>query len=265
MARKPLSIIDLFSLDQPFATEFRRLLHRVRKHGESRETKAIMITSAMLAEGKSTIAALLALTAARQKGLKTLLIDSDLRRPSIHKFFSTERAPGLADTLGNGVAAADVIRKTALENLHLITAGRATPQPAEVFDAEAIGTIIEEMKFFYDLIIVDAAPLLPVSDPLLLAAKVDGLLLVVKAGSTQREVVERAVDMLELHRDRVLGVILNNVNNSLPYYYDYRYYGYQYPTDKPTEGSAEAGRRHWRRGSRGAAGPSKDNPIKQQH
>lgn len=263
MARKPLSIIELFSLEQPFATEFGRLLHRLRKRGENRETKAIMITSAMLSEGKSTIASFLSLTAARQKGLKTLLIDSDLRRPTIHKFFSTERRPGLADAIADGTPAADVVKKTQLENLHLLTAGRSMSQPAEVFDAEAIGEVIEEMKFYYDLILVDAAPLLPVSDPLLLASKVDGLLLVVKTGSTQREVVERAVNILDLHRDRVLGVILNNMNNSLPYYYDYRYYGYEYPADKKGDRPVDS-RRPSRRGNRGGAtGLSKNNSIKQ--
>lgn len=263
MARKPFSITELFSLEQPFATEFGRLLHKLRQPRQGHETKAIMLTSAMLSEGKSTISSFLALTASRQKGLKTLLLDSDLRRPTIHKFFSVERRPGLSEVITEGAQASEVIKKTELENLHLMTAGKAVAQPAEAFDADAIGNIIEEMKFYYDLILVDSAPVLPVSDPLLLANKVDGILLVVKAGSTQKEVVERAVSILDANRDRILGVILNNMNNALPYYYDHRYYGYEYPNEKGADQPAD-GRRRLHRPNRGGTTPSKDNPsIKQ--
>ncbi|MCK4372698.1 MAG: hypothetical protein KAW61_06095, partial [candidate division Zixibacteria bacterium] len=91
---------------------------------------------------------------------------------------------------------------------------------------------VDDMKFYYDLILIDAAPALPVSDPMLLAPELDGVLLVVKAGTTQRELVERAVEIIDPNRDRILGVVLNNMNNTLPYYHDYRYYGYEYRTRK---------------------------------
>jgi Mrp family chromosome partitioning ATPase len=102
---------------------------------------------------------LLALTAARHKGMKTLLIDCDLRRPVIHKFFAMERAPGLSGILARGLGTEDCISKTAVETLDVITAGEATSHPAEVLDVEAIGRLVDEMKFYYDLILVDTVPL----------------------------------------------------------------------------------------------------------
>ena len=227
MARRPLSILDFYSAELPFATEFRRLLQRIKKNGTETELKSILITSAMLSEGKSTISSFLAVTAARQKGMKTLLIDADLRRPTVHKFFAMERDNGLSEVLTHNHNPVDLIKHTEMENLHVLSAGKRTPSPADVFDADAIGRIVEEMKFYYDIIIVDCAPVLPVSDPMLLASKLDGIILVVKAGATQKEIVERAVEILNPRTHPVLGVILNNMNNSLPYYYDYNYYYYE--------------------------------------
>ena len=234
MARRPLSILDFYSAEQPFATEFRRLLHRIKKNDNETELKSLLITSAMLSEGKSTISSFLAVTAARQKGMKTLLIDADLRRPTVHKFFAMERDNGLTEILADNYNPVDMIKHTEMENLHIMTAGKRVPSPTDIFDAQSIGRIIDEMKFYYDIILVDCAPVLPVSDPMLLASKLDGIVLVVKAGATQKEVVERAVEILSTNNHRVLGIVLNNMNNSLPYYYDYNYYYYE-DSDKQTK------------------------------
>jgi capsular exopolysaccharide synthesis family protein len=223
----------LYSPELPFATEFRRLLHKVRNSDTQAELKTFLFTSAMLCEGKSTVCSFLALTAARQKGLKTLVVDCDLRRPAIHKFFAMDREPGLSEILVEGFGPKDAIKKTAVDKLDVITSGRETRYPTEVFDTEAIGQLLDEMKFYYDLILVDSPPLLPVSDPMLLAAKIDSIILVVKAGATQSEIVRRGVEILGNYRSKILGVVLNNMNNTLPYYYDYRYYGYSYGEPSP--------------------------------
>lgn len=97
-----------------------------------------------------------------------------------------------------------------------------------MFDSAAIGKLLEEVRFYYDLILVDCAPVLPVSDPMLLASEMDGVILVVKAGTTQREVAKRAASMLQNDKTRLLGVVLNNLSNALPYYYNESYYGYEY-------------------------------------
>ena len=232
MARPRISVIEFFNLESGIATEFRRLLHNIQQLAREREIKSILVTSSMLSEGKSTVCAFLALTAAK-KGLKTLLIDSDLRRPTVHKLFVMDREPGLSEALSDGTPARNVVRKTSLSSLDIISAGKPCSVPAEVFDAAAIGRIVAEMKFYYDLIIIDCAPVIPVSDPMLLSHEVDGVLFVVKAGATQRDVVKRAREILASSTDRILGVVLNNSEDSLPYYYSHEYYGYDY-RQKPT-------------------------------
>ncbi len=235
MSKKNKPIDYYYSSDTPFANEFRRLLVKIIKSGTGSDEKSIMLTSAMLSEGKSTICSFLGITAAKQNGLKTLIIDSDLRRPSIHRFFDVERKHGISDILVDGFAAVEAVKRTSIEKLDIITSGSSYAHPAEIFDAESIGYIIEELKFYYDLILVDAAPLMPVSDPLLLATKVDKIILVVKAGSTDREVVIKSAEILSSSRDKILGVVMNNMSNSLPYYYDYQYYGYDYAPSKSSE------------------------------
>jgi protein-tyrosine kinase len=239
MARPSLSLVDCYTLESGLATEFRRVLHNLQNIGKSRELKTIMVTSSTLAEGKSTVSSFLALTAAR-KGIKTLLIDSDLRRPSIHKLFGLNRDLGMAEFLSDGAAAKTIIKKTSLEKLDIITSGKAHPQPAEIFDPGAIGRLLSEMKFYYDLIIVDCAPVIPVSDPMLLAHEVDGALFVVRAGTTQRDVVRRASDILATGTNKVLGVVLNNTDSSLPHYFSQDYYGYDYSSHSTPDG-AKAG------------------------
>lgn len=241
MKKRMLSVIDVFDLESPYVTEFRRLLSRMLSSKGEREVKSILLTSAMLSEGKSTVCTFLALTAARKKGLRTLIIDADMRRPSINKFFGLSDKPGLAEVLIDGYNTREAINKTAIDKLDILTAGGRCPNPTEVFDAEVIGTLINEMKFYYDLVLVDCAPILPVSDPMLLAPKVDGILLVVKAGTTQKEVVQRAIQIIGPQRDNILGVALNNMNHSLPYYYDYSYYHYDYQ-QKPMGAKRPAGR-----------------------
>lgn len=228
MSRREIPITELFNPEDPYTTEFRRLLNRVSGKNATSDIKTLMLTSAMLSEGKSTIAAFLAMTAARNKSLKTLLIDCDIRRPTMHKLFALQRERGVSDVLLEGMTLKDAVRKSAMDKLDLMTAGRAVSNPTDVFDAEGISKMLDELKFYYDLIILDCAPVLPVSDPMLLGSKVDGILLVVKAGVTQKEIVQRSLEIMGGSREKFLGIVMNNVDHSLPYYYDYGYYGYEY-------------------------------------
>ncbi len=240
-----ISIIDRFDLESNAATEFRRLIHNlngayaVKAHRADKDKgqhaglkdlsetrKKILITSAIGSEGKSTTTAFLGICSAKLKERRTLLIDSDLRRPNLHRMFSLERNQGLVEHLTEGLPATRIIKKTELDRLDVITAGKRVDNPAEVFDATRIGKMIDSVAGDYDFIVVDSPPVLPVSDPMLLAGEMDGVLLVVKAGETQRDVVLRARELLTGSTDRLLGVVLNNLNNSLPYYFDPGYYNY---------------------------------------
>jgi len=237
MARTLVSILDCFAADSPVTTEFRRLLHSIKSLDDSKDLKTILVTSAILSEGKSTVCAFLAVTAAR-RGLKTLVIDCDLHRPTIHKLFAVPRGQGTVELLSEGLAIKNATQKTDLAKLDIITAGRASLHPTDLFDARAVGPILADLKFYYDLVLIDSPPVIPVSDPMLLAGEVDGVLLVVKAGSTQREVAARATEILRSSSNNLLGVVMNDVNHSLPYYYDYRHYRYQYGSTLPDRGSS---------------------------
>lgn len=243
MARTQRSISDFFDLDAPYASEFRRLLLKLKNLSQGKQLKSLLITSAMLSEGKSTTCSLLALTAAKLDGLKTLIIDADLRRPAIHDFFMLDRQPGLVDILTEGYSGKEAIQKTDVDKLDIITAGSYHKSPATVFDATAIGHLIDDLKFQYDLILIDCAPLLPVSDPLMMSSITDAVILVIRAGQTNREVAARAVGILGDQKDSILGVVLNNVNNSLPYYYDQSYYGYQNRKPRPSDRPSSARKR----------------------
>ena len=227
MSRANIPLIDYYSLESPVATEFRRLLHTFQRQGKKSELKSILFTSAITSEGKSTVASLMAITAAH-KGHKTLLIDCDLRRPSLHRLFAFERQRGMSEALFHGEDIKSAIKKTSLDNLDIITAGKAVAHPTELFDSRAIGALVHELKFYYDFVFVDTPPVIPVSDPMLLAQEMDGAVLIVKAGSTAREVTKRAADILSNGQINLLGVVLNNVKGSLPYYYDYSHYNYDY-------------------------------------
>ena len=203
-------------------------MHKVERARSEKSIKTILITSAMLSEGKSTVCAYLGITSALHCGFKTLIIDCDLRRPSIHKLFGIDRDRGMAEILADSFDPKAAVRKTPIDKLDIITCGRRHDEPTKLLNAEVIGELIQKLQYEYDLVLVDAAPVLPVSDPMLLAPKVDALLLVVKAGSTQQDVVVRAIDILGSNRNQILGVVLNNMDSALPYQYDYDYYGYEY-------------------------------------
>jgi protein-tyrosine kinase len=252
MSRTSLPLIDYYSLESPVATEFRRLLHSFQKKARETELKSILFTSAITSEGKSTVASLMSITAA-YKGHKTLLIDCDLRRPSLHRLFALERNRGMSEVLYSGDEIKSVIKKTSLDNLDIITAGKAVAHPTELFDSRVIGGLVHELKFYYDFVFVDTPPVIPVSDPMLLAQEMDGAVLIVKAGSTAREVTKRAADILTSSQINLLGVVLNNVKGSLPYYYDYSHYNYDY-SQRTDSGKPLDNRKH-----PGTASPDKES------
>jgi capsular exopolysaccharide synthesis family protein len=223
-----IDLIEYYDQESPYATEFRRLLHNLNGAVSGEKTRIILITSAMLAEGKSTVAAFLAITSAGKKKRKTLLVDCDLRRPTLHKLFNLPREKGVVEALTEGKTLKEVTKKTSQEYLDIITAGKAVAKPTEVFDSAGIHKLLDEGRFYYDLILVDCAPILPVSDPMLLAPLMDGVLMVIKAGTTQKEVAQRATRLLQNNSTHFVGVVLNNLSNALPYYYKESYYGYEY-------------------------------------
>jgi capsular exopolysaccharide synthesis family protein len=225
---KKRSIVDFFRFDSVAGTELRRLLHNVSRPIRGVAPRSILVTSALTGEGKSTIAAMLAMTSAHHKKRNTLLIDSDLRRPVVHKMFNVENTIGFANLLTNEADFDDAIKATAIPNLWLLPIGSAENNPIEVFREDTIRKVIERAVFRFDSVFVDCAPIIPVSDPAIMSTAVDGVVLIIKAGSTQREIIERAIEIIKKAEANVLGLVLNNVEGALPYHYGSEYYGQYY-------------------------------------
>lgn len=215
-------------VETPELNEFKRLFNRLHTENQKRGTKVFMITSATLGEGKSTIAAYLAVTSALYQSTETILVDSDLRRPSIHRLYELPVQQGFADMLANQLDLDAATKPSSLPNLKVITAGKPELPPAELFSVSHLQSLVEELRRKFSIVIFDTPPIIPVSDTLLLSNFVDGILLVVKAGKSQKRVTQRAIDMLQTNSGKILGVVVNNLQSALPYYYDYRYYGYKY-------------------------------------
>lgn len=221
------TIYNVFHQESPMATEMRRLYSNVSHlHGKP-NMRSFLVTSANRGEGKSTISSHLALTVARFKGKKSLIVDADLRQPKLHHIFNVPREPGLLECLHGKIDPLEAVKETPIGNLKVIPAGARIESPAHLFEGDILSEIFKKIRFYYDVVIVDSAPVIPVSDPMLIASEVDGVILVVLAGKTPRKVTARARDILLDANANLLGVVVNNLSEVLPYYYDYKYYGYR--------------------------------------
>ncbi len=220
------NLFERFADESPAGTEFRRLHVRLLREAAGHPLRTIQVTSARRQEGKSTTSAHLALAMARHTSCPVVLADCDLRKPRVHDLYGLPQARGMTDFMRGILPLKAVIKDTPQANLKAITSGRVISGPSKLFVADVIRQALAQISEQFDLVIIDSPPLLPVSDPLLLAPEVDGVLLVVLAGKTPRQVVRRARDLLASVEANVLGVVVNNVAEALPYYYDYKYYGY---------------------------------------
>lgn len=226
------SILDFYKFDSVAGTELRRLLHNVTRPVDGIVPRSILVTSAITGEGKSTIAALLAVTSAHHKKRKTLLIDSDLRRPVVHEMFNVENKIGFSELITEQTDFEAALTSTPLEDLWLLPAGRVEGNPTEMIREDVIRKVVERAVFSFDLVIVDCAPIIPVSDPAIISTAVDGVVIVIRAGKTQKEVVQRARDIIIKAEAKIIGLILNNVQGALPYHYANEYYGHYYADKK---------------------------------
>lgn len=226
---KSNAVFNYYESESPMVTEMRRLYHNARTPFEDGvNPKSFLITSSTRGEGKSTIAANLALTVAQFPKKKVLVIDADLRRPRVHELCGVELDSGLTECLESSIDPMQVVKETELPNLQVITAGSRSRTPGKLFESEALSELIKKVSFYYDVVLIDSAPVLAVSDTMFLVSEIDRVLLVILAGVTPREVVVRAHKVLQDTNATVGGVILNNVASVLPYYYDYKYYGSEY-------------------------------------
>ena len=202
------------------AEAYRSLRSNIEYSSFDDEYRVIVVTSSVPGEGKSTTSGNLAIALA-QSGNSVLLVDCDMRKPSIHKKFKISNAAGTAELLLRKKLFEEVANKYN-ENLTIITAGKIPPNPSEMLASRAMTAFIEEMKKEFKYIILDTPPLQAVTDAQVLSTKADGVLLVVRAGSTKREMVLNSVDSINKVHGKVIGTVLNGVENKKNNYY---YYG----------------------------------------
>ncbi|MGL4331143.1 MAG: CpsD/CapB family tyrosine-protein kinase [Clostridium sp.] len=202
------------------AEAYRSLRSNIEYSSFDDEYRVIVVTSSVPGEGKSTTSGNLAIALA-QSGNSVLLVDCDMRKPSIHKMFKISNAAGTAELLLRKKLFEEVANKYN-ENLTIITAGKIPPNPSEMLASRAMTAFIEEMKKEFKYIILDTPPLQAVTDAQVLSTKADGVLLVVRAGSTKREMVFNSVDLIKKVQGKVIGTVLNGVENKKNNYY---YYG----------------------------------------
>ena len=175
--------------------------------------KTIVVTSSLAGEGKSTVVVNLAYSLS-QDGARVLVIDCDLRKPSIHENFLLANEKGLTDVLFGKSDLKGVTQKIE-DSLFLITAGTILPNPAEILGSKEMENLIKELKINFDYIIIDTPPILPVSDTLLLVSKADATLIVVKARKTKEKMVKESYERLIEAKANVIGTVLNESDKSL--------------------------------------------------
>jgi capsular exopolysaccharide synthesis family protein len=223
------NLLEGFSPDAPYVTETRRLLqnlYRERKDS-SAETRSYMVTSAGREEGKSTICAMMSIVSARIFDRRTILVDGDLRRPTAHHLVGVSQGPGLFDIFKRGASLEEATHSTTLPRLSVIPSGHVRGPSSDSYSDEGFEELLRRLRSKYDAIFVDAAPAVPVIEPLLMAEHVDAILVIAMAGRTPVTMARRSMQILSPVADKIVGVVLNNAAEGLPYYYDYRYYGYK--------------------------------------
>lgn len=217
--------------DPAIVEQYKMLRTYVLQHRNGNPPRTLLITSTVQGEGKSTVAANLAIAIARSVHEHVLLIDCDLREPSLHRLFGLKPDRGLADYLRRGnIELSELLLRTGIDKLSFLPAGPRAADAAELLASERMRSLLAEVRSRYDdrYIILDSTPLLPTTDPSILARQVDALLLVVRAGKVNREMVARQLEAVG--RDKLLGVVFNAVEpgpaSSYKYYYKsaYRYH-----------------------------------------
>ena len=209
----------------PISEAYRRLRINVVYANPDKAYKVIMVTSATKGEGKSTVAANLAVTFSEAEK-SVLIIDLDLRRPTQHKIFGENREPGLTDSLFETIRISDITNATIAPNVDLITVGKKTPEPATVLDSKRLKQLIDKLSERYDHIILDTAPYGIISDSASLLRLVDGIVVVSRFNITTKRELSFTLEGLQHLNADVLGIVLNafDPKRSTDYYTNYSYY-----------------------------------------
>ncbi|MEP6506607.1 MAG: polysaccharide biosynthesis tyrosine autokinase [Gemmatimonadales bacterium] len=215
----------------PAFESFRALRTSLIFSNAVKSLRSIVVTSAAAGDGKSTTSTNLA-AAFAQQGMRVLIVDCDMRRGRLHAAFDVPRSPGLTEVIIGSSSAADAVHQTVVPNLWLLTVGLQPPNPTELLGSDSVRAILMSLTKAYDLVIIDTPPVLAAADAAVLSAMVDGVIMVVRVGVTDRRAAKRSLERLQIVGSRVLGTVLNDPQEILGTSEDYYYYQYRYSAKK---------------------------------
>ncbi len=227
-------LVSLLKPDSIAAEQYRILRTHILASAKNNGGRVFLVSSAIHGEGKTLTAINLALSIVKGLHETVLLIDADMRKPTLsHMLGLKEDMKGLAEYLTFGGDLANFFIKTRIPKLNIIASGLPPDNPSELIDSQYMADLIKEVKKRYDnrYIIIDSPPLINVTDSIILSSLADGVVVVVKASSTQREIVNDAIEKIE-NKEKILGVVLNSCDGGISKYKYNHYYKYSYSRDK---------------------------------
>ena len=223
-----LNLVTQNDPKNPAAEAYRVIRTGVQFAQAGKELKSIAITSCTPNEGKSMTVGNLAVVLT-QAGKSVLLMDCDMRNPTVHKNFNLSNKVGLSSCISMGTPLSEAVQETKIENLYALTGGVIPPNPSELLGSERMQNILQRAKEEYDYVLIDTPPVLPVTDALVLSCMVDGLIMVIDSGEIKVEMAREVKNQLVHAGANILGVVLNKVRSE-HHGYGYGYY-YYYGSD----------------------------------
>ena len=236
-AKKPL--LTQTGQQSPRAESFRQIRTNLQFANVNSTSKTMLVTSSLPGEGKTTTATNMAIAMA-QAGQRVALVDADLRRPMTASYLGLERGAGLTTALVGSADVEDLLQPWGDDDLFVLTSGRIPPNPSELLGSEGMSQLIKRLEGVFDVVIIDAPPLIPVTDATVLSQKVGGIVLVVGAAKVRTQDVQQSLTSLELVDAQVLGVVLNLLPSKGPDAYAYAYYSYDSKPEMDTRKAASA-------------------------
>ncbi|WP_062237228.1 CpsD/CapB family tyrosine-protein kinase [Fictibacillus sp. FJAT-27399] len=205
----------------PISEQYRTIRTNIQFSSIDKQYKTLLVTSAGQGEGKSTTVANLAVVLAQQ-GKRVLLVDGDLRKPTVHYTFRVSNIQGMTSVLTKQLTFEDAVQKTNVEHLYVLPSGPIPPNPSELLNSKAMEALVEDANSKYDYVLFDSPPVLAVTDAQILSNRCDGVVLVASSGRTEKEEALKAKELLENANAKILGVVLNGKetnDRNYSYYY----------------------------------------------
>ncbi|WML41550.1 CpsD/CapB family tyrosine-protein kinase [Neobacillus sp. OS1-2] len=214
------SLITMMDSKSPISEQYRTIRTNIQYSTVDKNVRTLMVTSSGPGEGKSTTVANLAVTFAQQ-GKKVLLVDADMRKPTVHYTFNQTNTFGLTTVLTKQISLEEAISETSVENLFVLTSGPIPPNPSELLSSKSMEQIFQTSEKLFDIILFDTPPLLAVTDAQILSNRCEGTVLVVYSGKTEKEQMIKAKELLDSAQSKLLGVVVNHkkVQDTNYYYY----------------------------------------------